>query len=90
MRLRKLFLQANKAAEPVEGATGVPTKEMILENQKEQQNKPAYEDAVTGDKFQYVPSNVNEPLNPYNIVNLPSGSPASEGDINLKTYELMN
>ncbi len=31
-----------------------------------------------------MPSNVNEALNPYNIVNLPTGAPAIEGDINLK------
>jgi hypothetical protein len=66
----------------------VLTKEMILDYQKEQQNKPAYIDTTTGDKFQYVPSNVNEPLNPYNIVNLPSGAPATEGDINLKKNDL--
>ena len=37
------------------------TKEMILEYQKEQQNKPAYEDTV-GDKFKYLPTDINEPL----------------------------
>ena len=63
------------------------TKEMILEYQKEQQNKPAYEDA-TGDKFKYVPSNVNEPLNPYNPTLLPSGAAATEGDIIQKRDDL--
>ena len=64
----------------------VLTKEMILEYQKEQQRKPAYIDTTTGDQFQYVPSNINDPLNPYNPVNLPSG--ATEGDINLKRDNL--
>ena len=66
----------------------VLTKEMILEYQKEQQRKPAYIDTTTGDQFQYVPSNINDPLNPYNPVNLPSGAPATEGDINLKRDDL--
>jgi len=66
----------------------VLTKEMILEYQKEQQRKPAYIDTITGDQFQYVPSNINDPLNPYNPVNLPSGAPATEGDINLKRDDL--
>ena len=57
------------------------TKEMILEYQKEQQNKPAYINTTTGDQFNYVPSNVNDPLNIYNPVNLPSGAPATEGDV---------
>jgi hypothetical protein len=38
------------------------TKEMILEYQKEQQNKPAFEDTTTSDKFKYFPSNINDPL----------------------------
>jgi len=66
----------------------VLTKEMILEYQKEQQRKPAYIDTTTGDQFQYVPSNINDPLNPYNPVNSPSGAPATEGDINLKRDDL--
>ena len=41
----------------------VLTKEMILEYQKEQQRKLAYIDTTTGDQFQYVPSNINDPLN---------------------------
>ncbi len=40
----------------------VLTKEMILEYQKEQQRKPAYITS-SGDQFQYVPSNINDPLN---------------------------
>ena len=67
----------------------VLTKEMILEYQKEQQNKPAYEDA-TGDKFKYLPSNVNDPLNPYNPTPLPSGAAATENDIGNKKSELNN
>ncbi len=51
------------------------TKEMILEYQKEQENKPAYTDIISGDEFKYVPSNINEPLNVYNFTNLPSGAP---------------
>ncbi len=66
----------------------VLVKEMILDYQKEQQNKPAYIDTTTGNQFNYVPSNVNEPLNPYNIVNLPSGAPATEGDIVQKKNDL--
>ena len=63
------------------------TKEMILEYQKEQQNKPAYEDA-TGDKFKYLPSNINDPLNAYNTTLLPSGAAATEGDIVQKRSDL--
>ena len=66
----------------------VLTKEMILEYQKEQQNKPAYIDTTTGDKFKYLPSNVNDPLNPYNPTLLPTGAAATEGDINLKKNDL--
>ena len=40
----------------------VLTKEMILEYQKEQQNKPAYEDTTTGDKFKYLPTDINDRL----------------------------
>ncbi len=29
---------------------------MILEYQKEQQNKPSHEDISSGDKFKYVPN----------------------------------
>ena len=63
------------------------TKEMILEYQKEQQNKPAYID-TSNDKFKYVPSNVNEPLNPYNPTLLPSGTTATENDVGNKKYEI--
>jgi hypothetical protein len=66
----------------------VLTKEMIVEYQKEQQRKPAYIDTTTGDQFQCVPSNIDDPLNPHNPVNLPSGAPATEGDINLKRDDL--
>ena len=52
---------------------------MILEYQKEQQNKPAYK--VGTDEFKYFPSDINEPLNPDNLINLPSGAPAAEGEI---------
>ena len=54
------------------------TKEMILDYQKEQQNKPAYEDTTSGDKFKYLPSNFNDPLNPYNPTLLPTGAAATE------------
>ena len=66
------------------------TKEMILEYQKEQQNKPAYIDTTTNDQYKYVPSNVNEPLNPYNPILLPSGSAATENDVGNKKFELEN
>ena len=59
----------------------VLTKEMTLQFQKEQQNIPAYEDTTTGDKFKYLPSNVNDLLNAYNTILLPSGTAATEGDI---------
>ncbi len=68
----------------------VLTKEMILEYQKEQQNKPAYEDAASGDKFKYLPSNVNDPLNPYNPTLLPTGAAATENDVGNKKFELEN
>ena len=51
----------------------VLTKEMILEYQKEQQNKPAYEDTTTGDKFKYLPTDINEKPITFNPTNLPSG-----------------
>lgn len=66
----------------------VLTKEMILEYQKEQQNKPAYEDIATGEKFNFVPSNVNQALNVFNPTTLPSGTVATENDIVQKTDDL--
>ena len=68
----------------------VLTKEMILEYQKEQQNKPAYEDTTSGDKFKYLPSNVNDPLNPYNPTLLPTGAAATENDVGNKKFEIQN
>jgi hypothetical protein len=65
------------------------TKEMILEYQKEQQNKPAYIDTTKGDQFQYVPSNINDPLNPLNPTLLPTGAAATEGDIVQKRDDLI-
>lgn len=64
------------------------TKEMILEYQKEQQNKPAFEDTTTGDKFKFTPSNINVPLNPFNPTLLPSGAVATEGDIVQKRNDI--
>ena len=61
---------------------------MILEYQKEQQRKPAYIDTTSGDQFKYVPSNINDPLNLYKPVNLPSGAPATEGDVGNKRFEI--
>jgi hypothetical protein len=66
-----------------EQPSDVLTKEMILDYQKEQQSKPAYVDITSGNEFNYAPSTVNESFNPYNIVNLPSGAPATEGGIKL-------
>ncbi len=66
----------------------VLTKEMILEYQKEQQRKPAYIDTTSGDQFKYVPSNINDPLNLYNSTPLPSGAPATEGDVGNKRFEI--
>jgi hypothetical protein len=60
---------------------------MILEFQKEQ-NKPAYEDITTGDKFEYLPVNINEPLIPFNPIALPSEAQATEEDIVLKRDDL--
>ena len=68
----------------------VLTKEMILEYQKEQQGKPAYTDITSGDQFNYVPSNINEPLNVFNPTNLPSGAPATENDVGNKLFEIEN
>ena len=68
----------------------VLTKEMNLEYQKEQQNKPAYEDTTTGDKFKYLPTDINEPLNVYNPTNLPSGVAATENDVGNKKFEIQN
>ncbi len=42
-----------------EQSKDVLTKEMVLEYQTEQQNRPAYVDTTTGDQFNYAPSNVN-------------------------------
>jgi hypothetical protein len=66
----------------------VLTKEMILDYQKEQQNKPAYEDTTSGDKFKYLPSNFNDPLNIFNPTTLPSGAAATEGDVVQKRSDL--
>ena len=59
------------------------TKEMILEYQKEQQNKPAYVDP-SDNEFVYFPSGFDlstNQLNVFNPTNLPSGTPATEGDV---------
>ena len=66
----------------------VLTKEMILEYQKEQQGKPVYTDITSGDQFNYIPSNINEPLNVFNPTNLPSGAAATENDVGNKLFEI--
>lgn len=68
----------------------VLTKEMILEYQKEQQNKPAYEDTTTGDKFKYLPTDINEKPITFNPTNLPSGVAATENDVGTKKFEIQN
>ena len=66
----------------------VLTKEMILDYQREQQNKPAYIDDTTGDLYKYLPSNINEATVPFNPTLLPSGAAATENDIGTKSVEL--
>ena len=62
---------------------------MILEYQKEQQNKPAYED-TKGDKFKYLPTDINEKPIAFTPTNLPSGVAATENDVGTKKIEIQN